>query len=177
MIRTGSLILVLLTAVLLAACNIQGATQMPVPAETSTGPGELKVTQAVSTTGQPADGEVKAVVEGFGKQLQAVSLQSPTVKQDMEKAYSAYVSPALLQTWVSNPSNAPGRAVSSPWPERIEITSLTQQGSGRYLVSGDVVEISSTEAAGSGEAARTPVQITVEKVGGHWVITGYTGEY
>jgi hypothetical protein len=180
MTRTGISVVMLLAAALLVACSIQGATQVvPVLRETPTRSGSVEQTdkQTVSATSQPADVEVKSVVEGFGKQLQVVSLLSPTVTQDMEKAYAAYVSAALLQTWMNNPSGAPGRAVSSPWPDRIEITSLTQQGSDRYMVSGDVVEISSAEAAGSGEAARTPVQITVEKIAGHWMITGYTGEY
>jgi hypothetical protein len=178
MTRTAISILMLLMAGLLVACGIQGATQvMPVAEKTSIGTKEIPGTPTDSAAGQLAEAEIKTVVEGFGKQLKAVSLQAPTVTQDMEKAYSAYVSPALLQTWMSNPSGAPGRAVSSPWPDRIEITGLTQQGSDRYIVNGDVVEVSSSEAAGGGETSRNPVQLTVEKISGHWMITGYTGEY
>ncbi len=61
---------------------------------------------------------VRYVVENFGKRLQNVSLQSPDAVQEMQKQYSESVSPALLETWMNDLSKAPGRVISSPWPDR-----------------------------------------------------------
>ena len=63
--------------------------------------------------------------------------------------------------------------VSSPWPERIEIGAVTEQSSTGYLVTGDIIEITSTELANGGAADRIPVRIMVEKVQGTWLISGY----
>lgn len=69
---------------------------------------------------------VTSLVEQFGQKLQMVSLLAPadTVRQVMQEQYSAYVTPDLLAKWQSDPQNAPGRLTSSPWPDRIEISSL-----------------------------------------------------
>ncbi len=75
---------------------------------------------------------VEYVVGNFGKRLQNVWLQSPNAAQDMREQYSEFVSPALLETWVSDVSKSPGRIVSSPWTDRIEITALANEGSNRY---------------------------------------------
>jgi len=130
----------------------------------------------VSTnTSTPSDeSEVRSVVENFGQRLQAVSLQSPQVLEEMREQYSELVSPELLQQWMGDISQAPGRIVSSPWPDLIELTSIVEETSEKYLVTGYVVEVTSFEVVKGGAANKIPVHITVEKVEGRWVITAYS---
>jgi len=41
-------------------------------------------------------------------------LSSPNIKDELRQAYKDFVSPELLEQWQQNPSQAPGRIVSSP---------------------------------------------------------------
>ena len=130
---------------------------------------------AVSDAGEEA--EVRDLVESFGKRLQMVSLLAPNAAQDLQKQYSEFVSPALLETWRKDVSKAPGRIVSSPWPDRIEITTLAKEGPDRYVITGFVVEITSTEAISGGAANKIPVHMVVERDQEHWLITEYAEEH
>lgn len=122
----------------------------------------------------PADElNVRNVVEGFGQRLKLVSLLSPSAAEDIKAQYSEYVSSALLEQWMSNPEKAPGRIVSSPWPDRIEIGSITKTNANEYSVKGNVVEITSVEVNGGGYANKIAVQITVQKSDERWLIVGY----
>ncbi|MGQ9824382.1 MAG: hypothetical protein ACUVSK_05195, partial [Desulfotomaculales bacterium] len=71
---------------------------------------------------------VTALVEDFGGRLQAVSLLAPkeAVQKSIRENYGDLVMPALLAWWLENPAGAPGRELSSPWPDRIEIRSVTK---------------------------------------------------
>lgn len=126
----------------------------------------------------PSDEEVAAryVVESFGKRLQNVFLQSPNVDQTIREQYAEWVAPELLEIWTKDTSRAPGRVVSSPWPDRIEILSIAQEGATRYVVTGFVVEVTSVELVNGGAAAKVPVRIVVEKREGRWIITDYAEE-
>lgn len=115
-------------------------------------------------------------MENFGKRLQNVSLQSPDAAQEMQKQYSEFVSAALLETWMNDISKAPGRIVSSPWPDRIEITALTKEGSDKYVITGFIAEITSVEVVSGGAAAKMPVRIIVQKDQERWLITEYAEE-
>lgn len=119
------------------------------------------------------EGTVRYIVENFGKRLQNVSLQSPNAAQEMKEQYSEFVSPALLETWMNDVSKAPGRIVSSPWPDRIEITTLIKEGSDKYVITGFVVEVTSMEVVSGGTAAKISVRIVVQKVQERWLITEY----
>ncbi len=127
----------------------------------------------VSCRGSREEAAVTEVVEGFGQQLKTVSLLSPDAATEIQAQYAGYVSPALLQQWMAEPAQAPGRRVSSPWPDRIEISSLQRESADTYLVQGELIEVTSSEAGGEGTAARTPVTITVQKLDGTWQITSY----
>lgn len=118
---------------------------------------------------------VRTLVTEFGNQLQLVSLlaTSTDVTQTMDEHYAHYVTPELLSQWKQDPSIAPGRKTASPWPDRIEVASVTRSDDGSYRVEGTVVEITSEEksAASDMPAATYPVHITVGQVGGTWLIT------
>ncbi|RME87541.1 MAG: hypothetical protein D6770_09140 [Anaerolineae bacterium] len=124
------------------------------------------------TSGDAA--RVSDVVTAFGKRLQNVSLSSPNAPQDIEAQYAGFVSPDLLALWMDDPSGAPGRLTSSPWPDRIEIISLEQEGADRYVVRGDIVEVTGADLANGGAANRIPVRLVVERRHGRWVITEFT---
>ncbi|TCO53965.1 M56 family metallopeptidase [Caldanaerobacter subterraneus] len=116
------------------------------------------------------DYEVKKVVEGFGKRLKNVDKLAPKegCRELIKENYSQYVSQDLLAEWIRDPSKAPGKYVSSPWPDRIDIKDITKIGQAKFLVTGDIVEITSVP----GEEWRTGVTLTVEKLEGKWLITG-----
>ena len=157
--HTNILTMTLLTIILLVACTT------PPPAPTQT---------VASNSNEEA--EIRSVVENFGKRLQAVSLLSLDAAQEIKGQYSEFVSPTLLEAWMNDVSNAPGRMVSSPWPDRIEITTLTKEGSEKYVITGFVVEITSVELVGGGAAAKIPVRIVIQKSQGRWTIIEYAEE-
>lgn len=127
---------------------------------------------ATTTKDQTA---VSTIVTSFGTKMQMVSLLAPTssVAQAMESDYASYVSPALLAQWVADPSRAPGRTTSSPWPDHITITSVTQSDPGVYTVQGNVIELTSNEVEHGGIADQYPVTATVQQENGAWVITSW----
>jgi hypothetical protein len=131
----------------------------------------------ISVTPFRADQEqvVRRVVDEFGLQLKDVSLMAPKedVADAMNDNYGAFVVPELLAEWENDPLNAPGRLTSSPWPERIEIRAIQKESDTRYVVEGDIVEVTN-EGGGTGEepteAARRPIVLGVERRGGEWKI-------
>ncbi|MGI5891782.1 MAG: hypothetical protein ACOX7H_03470 [Bacillota bacterium] len=119
-----------------------------------------------------AEDSVRRVVEEFGQKLQTVSLQAPAdiIAQSMQENYGDYVSPSLLARWQSDPKNAPGRLVSSPWPDRIEIVSVEKLSQDSYKVLGEIIEITSVEQQQGGFAAKQPITLVVKKINNSWLI-------
>ncbi len=118
---------------------------------------------------------VREAVTNLGLKLQNVSLtaSSTALAVAMNENYAAYVAPGLLTVWKNHPGDALGRATASPWPDRIEVASVTKNDDGTYHVEGTVVEITSKDITeGSNAPAATyPVHITASKIGGLWLIT------
>lgn len=168
-----------LAIVLLVAC----VTQPTQPATSDTASVSLiarmtETTTALQTTanGPTEEVDIRELVEDFGKRLQAVSLLAPDAAQEIRDQYSEFVSAALLAEWANEVSKAPGRIVSSPWPDRIEIITLTRKEADKFVISGFVIEVTSVEIADGGAAAKKPVHIVVQRVQGHWLITDYAEE-
>jgi hypothetical protein len=122
--------------------------------------------------------QVRALVESFGSQLQVVSLLAPDAASQLERQYSDFVGPELVQKWMANlatPLNPdllqdlPGRLTSSPWPDRIEIDELKALQPDQYLVTGSVIEVDSTDR----DVAQYPVEIKVSLIDGRWLITDW----
>ncbi len=127
-----------------------------------------------------SEAAVKQVVEDFGAQLKEVSLLAPAeaVRESLQENYGDYVSPALLAAWQDDPENAPGRLVSSPWPDRIEVLNIKELSAEAYEVEGEIVEVTSTDDIEAGEGTRRPITLTVKKIEGDWLIDAVTlGEY
>lgn len=123
---------------------------------------------------------VESVVESFGKKLQMVSLQAPKdiLEKSMKENYGGLVSEALLEKWMGNPLEAPGRLTSSPWPDRIEIQSTQKLSESEYEVKGKIIEITSAEQISGGAAAKRPITLIVRKPGKSWLIDDVTlGDY
>ncbi len=125
---------------------------------------------------------VEAVVENFGSKLKMVSLLAPDAAAQIQTQYASYVSAELLQKWEADPSTAPGRSTSSPWPEKIVIVSITPSTTGNafetYNVEGNVVEVTSAPANSGAQtqpAAVYPVSMQVHKIdrSGQWLITSF----
>ncbi|AGL01885.1 hypothetical protein [Desulfoscipio gibsoniae] len=127
-------------------------------------------------TGESDKEAVADLVEDFGSKLQKVSLQAPKdiVSKSMQENYSDFVSPTLLAEWQSDPLNAPGRMLSSPWPERIEILSIEKLSEDTYEVEGEIIEITSTEKVSGGVAAKWPITLVVKKIDNRWLIDAVT---
>lgn len=157
--------LALLLSVFLAGCANTGANQsQAVPAAEP------------QQNAESAEAAVRSLVETFGSKLQAVSLLAPAdmVNKSMQENYGDLVSAALLAEWQSNPQTAPGRVTSSPWPDRIEIVRVREVADDQYEVQGEIVEITSVEKVNGGAAAKRPITLVVQKIGGRWLITGVT---
>lgn len=119
------------------------------------------------------ENKVRTVVKNFGTKLQKVSLLSPVVKKEMKENYSRFVTQDLLDEWMSIPQEAPGRQVSSPWPDRIEITNIQKESSTKYRVDGEIIEVTSVEVVNGGAANKIPVHLVVKYVRGEWLISGF----
>lgn len=116
---------------------------------------------------------VKKVVTGFGRQLQNVSLLAPDASEQLRQAYAKFVAPDLLESWAADPGKAPGRTVSSPWPDRIEVHAITKTGKDAYWVTADIVEITSAEWVSGGAAGTIPIQLTLRRIEGRWLIVEF----
>lgn len=127
-----------------------------------------RVTQPAGN-GAAIERRPEQVVEEFGRRMKQVSTTAaPDIAAtSIRTAYAGLVAPNVLESWARTPADAPGRQVSSPWPERIEIASTSHSGD-EAIVDGTVVEMTST-----GEAGRTPVRIRLQRSSGTWLITGY----
>ena len=85
-------------------------------------------------------------MEKFGSVLQKVSLLGP--KEELEKSMKEYgdvVSSGLLEQWLTDPLNAPGRLTSSPWPDRIDIKTTEKLSDNSYELNGEVIEITNVD--------------------------------
>jgi hypothetical protein len=114
------------------------------------------------------------LVELFGARQQNVSTQAPAANAGTIRVqYAGLVAPALLARWMADPTAAPGREVSSPWPYHIAITAVVFNGTDSCSVSGQLVMLSSAYVANGAVDAEVPVHLQLSRLSGHWLITGY----
>jgi hypothetical protein len=119
--------------------------------------------------------QVRIVVAGLGDQLQKMPLIAPAdlISQGMDLYYGMYVHPDLLAKWKADPLNAPGRLTSSPWPDRIDVTTVTKNKDGTYTVDANIIEIARNTGGTTTVAATIPVRFTLTLGPDGWQITGY----
>jgi hypothetical protein len=130
-------------------------------------------TSASSQTSQ--ESAASSTVAAFGKTLQQVSIMAPNASSTIASTYAPYVDPQLLAQWEADPTSAPGRVVSSPWPDHIQINSIASQGAG-YVVDGKLVFMTSDNTEHGGNAGTTPVVIQLEDENGSWMIVAFQGQ-
>jgi hypothetical protein len=155
--KIGCLILALAFCALAAGCRAPLSAQEQSPSE---------------TTGGTQETAVRNLVSGFGGRLQKVLLTDPkeTAAGEMQKYYGDYVAPSLLEKWQADPSSAPGRLTSSPWPDRIEILAVEKQAGDAYDVTGEIIEKTSAGASGVQPAGKEEIRLSVQKIGDRWMI-------
>jgi hypothetical protein len=129
---------------------------------------------SVSTASTGAS-DASSTVAAFGQVLQQVSIEAPDAASTIASTYAPYVDPTLLSEWEADPTSAPGRVVSSPWPDHIQIDSVTAQGAG-YVVDGDLVFMTSDNVENGGNAGTTPVVVQLEEENGSWMIVAFQGQ-
>ena len=113
-----------------------------------------------------------STVAAFGLTLQNVSLLAPDASTTIASTYASYVDASLLTEWEGDPSEAPGRTTSSPWPDHIAIDSVAPQGTG-FVVTGRIIEMTSNEVEHGGDAGEVPVVIQLVPQDGKLVIVAY----
>jgi len=126
--------------------------------------------------------EVTALVENFGSKLKEVSLSVPdeVASQEIKQVYSPFVSSKLLLDLTNNPTKAPRRDVSSPWPEKIEIASMEKLDAHTIKVTGNIILMTSVEMTQGGNAGKIPIVLWVGNTGknGAWLIDSLSyGDY
>jgi len=163
--RRGLLPVLLVFSALLAACGAPDARPVGGSARA-----------ADTSTALDPDRAVRRVVKLFGSRMQTVSLLVPDslAASRVQEAYGTLVTPDLLSDWMARPAAAPGRRVSSPWPDRIEVQSVTPSGSDEYLVTGSLIYESSASGQSVSRAAAQPVRLHLRRGGdGGWRISMY----
>jgi hypothetical protein len=95
------------------------------------------------------------------------------VAREIRQAYGPYVTSHLLAEWAANPSRAPGREVSSPWPERIEVRAVHAAGPETCRIEADVVYASSAPPTSDTVVLRRPVTLIVRKEEDGWRVSAF----
>lgn len=111
--------------------------------------------------------QVRQIVEQFGAGMRDVPTlaAAPAVSEAIREVYGPLVTPELLDAWLAAPDEAPGREVSSPWPDTIEVHAVEAMGDVRCLVEGELLYRTSGDARGEvagREGVRAEVLISGE---------------
>jgi hypothetical protein len=116
------------------------------------------------------DAAVRAVVADVGSKMKDVSLLAPDAGAQIAAQYGSDITPELLAQWQADPMGAPGRQTSSPWPERIEVVEVTQEGD-RATAEANIIEVANGQA-GTEVAAVQPATFMLQKRAGQWLVSG-----
>lgn len=135
------------------------------------GVGYLSYTTQSRSTAVDDQAAVRSAVTNLGGYLKSIPLTEPTedLRRDIQQNYAPFVTEALLQQWRANPTQAPGRAASSPWPDHVEISQVNKQGDG-YAVLGTIVMYSSASLSRGGDEGKVPFVAQLVKEGDTWKI-------
>jgi hypothetical protein len=131
-------------------------------------------TRAEQTGASPSPqcgSDARQVVEQLGKRMRMVSLLAPDsiVTRELRDSYGALVTPALLSLWQKSKATVPGRQVSNPWPNRIEINALTPGSD--CQVEGDVVYVTTEDTTVEVERRKFVLQMKEDASG--WRVNAF----
>jgi hypothetical protein len=123
---------------------------------------------------------IQTLVLQFGEKLKNVPLLAPkaVAAKAIEENYGSFVSADILAAWKADPTEAPGRLTSSPWPKGIDITSIIPNTDGSYDVQGKVMAVTSADLGPQGVPITegtldSLIALRLRKEGGRWLITGF----
>lgn len=118
--------------------------------------------------------EVVAVVHAFGERLRNVSVLAPSEQAAgaIRVQYGPLITRDLLDRWIANPAQAPGRQVSSPWPQRIRVSNAQSTDSDRWLVNGSILYTTNADTAEVVEEKTVRIRVDRNPVGG-WSIAEF----
>jgi hypothetical protein len=121
-----------------------------------------------------AHAEALSLVASFGDELRSVSLLAPPAElaKEMDQHYAIFVHPDLLAKWKADPSLAPGRRTSSPYPDRIDVLNATKNPDGTFTVNGNIIEVA-RGAEGPQLVSFTKARFTLTLGPDGWQITNY----
>lgn len=130
----------------------------------------------INLSGMSTKSSAARVVKDFGSKLKNVPLlaSKDVLRKSMEENYGSLVSSSLIEKWINDPLNAPGRLTSSPWPDRIEISSNKKISKDTYEIIGEIIEVTSVEKISGGIAAKRPIILIVKKINNSWMIYDVT---
>jgi hypothetical protein len=173
MSRPGRIILLILALILLAFIAWLAYLFFgPLPSSPTSATTASSTSATTSTALSPDETAVSAVATAFGAEEQLVSLLAPSASTTIATDYGPYVTPSLLATWEADPQSAPGRVVSSPWPDHITVGSIMQTSTG-YEVTGTLVLMASDSVTNGGNSGTDPVKIDLVNQNGKWLISKY----
>jgi hypothetical protein len=117
------------------------------------------------------------VVGEFGARLKdvVITASDQSVITAVDFNLKQLITDRLYQVFVQDKIRIPGRYVSSPWPERIEIAAVQMLDSGSCTVNGSQIVMTDDTLAHGGNAGETPITLTLKKVNGAWLIDDVTG--
>jgi hypothetical protein len=139
---------------------------------------EIQLDDKSQSTDKSDRETIEKLIKDFGSKIQTIPLLAPqdVLKKSIKETYSSFISPTLLEEWLSDPKKVPGRLTSSPWPDRIEISSIQRISEDSYEVKGKIIEITSVEKESGGAAAKRPITLIVKKIDENWLIDDVTLE-
>lgn len=119
----------------------------------------------------------RATVESFGRSLQKVPLlgDAQAVADAMQQHYAPYVATGLLRDWKKDPSQAPGRFTSSPWPDRIEVSEVLGNSDRSATARGSIIEITSDSMTGGTPPQAYVIEARLKRTGSNWKIVEFRG--
>lgn len=156
-------LIILLSISLYGCMNEESASQVE---------SQVKGTTVTTNSNEHEKEIVYGVVEKFGSNLQKISLLGPKeqLERDMQENYGDVASPELIEQWLMDPLQAPGRLYSSPWPDRIDIKNTEKLSENAYSFEGEIIEIANVDKI----VERIPIDLVVERLGDRWLINKVT---
>jgi hypothetical protein len=137
--------------------------------------GAIWYSQAHQKSSNLVGGEyaVAGITNAFGANLKMVSLlaDKDDVAASMDIHYKPFVTPELLAEWKADPTLAPGRQTSSPFPDKIEVASVSKINSRTYKVTGNVLEVANGTKGSTQVVSVYPITLTYKNFDGTWLIT------
>ncbi|MBP9851780.1 MAG: hypothetical protein KBC67_00785 [Candidatus Pacebacteria bacterium] len=115
---------------------------------------------------------VAGITNAFGANLKMVSLtaEPALVAESMDRQYKPFVTEKLLAEWKADPTKALGRQTSSPYPDKIEIASVSKVSKKSYVVTGNVIEVATGTKGAVTTVSVYPVTLTYKNIRGVWLI-------